>query len=132
MARSRGSIFRCAAPTNKSWLLRYERDGVERWHGLGPADTFSLKEARLRARAARQLLKDGVDPIDAPRRSGRERVEGCQGHDLQGSAEAYISANETRLEERQACGAVDLDTLKTYVYPKIGDLSVADIDTGWC
>ena len=32
--------------------------------GLGKATTFSLKEARERAGKARQLVEDGVDPID--------------------------------------------------------------------
>jgi integrase len=49
----------------KSWLLRYERNGRERWMGLGPAHTFSLEEARERARKARQQLADGIDPLDA-------------------------------------------------------------------
>lgn len=49
---------------NKSWLLRYERAHVERWLGLGPVHTVSLKMARERARAAKLLLLDGVDPID--------------------------------------------------------------------
>jgi hypothetical protein len=34
----------------KSWILRYERAGRERWMGLGPLHTVSLKEARERAR----------------------------------------------------------------------------------
>jgi hypothetical protein len=63
----------------QSWLLRYERadcrpgpDGKmiegkrrERWMGLGSAADFSLEQARESARAARQLLKGGVDPLDA-------------------------------------------------------------------
>src|SRR6266436_6775401 len=49
----------------RSWLLRYERNGRERWMGLGPAHTYSLDEARARARKARQQLHDGIDPLDA-------------------------------------------------------------------
>lgn len=49
---------------NKSWLLRYERDGRERWLGLGPVHVVTLKQARERARAAKLLLLDGIDPID--------------------------------------------------------------------
>src|SRR5258705_10919094 len=48
----------------KSWLLRYERGGRERFMGLGPLHTVSLKEARERARKARQQLLDGIDPLD--------------------------------------------------------------------
>ena len=37
----------------------------ERFMGLGAYPDFSLKQARERATAARQLLTDGIDPIDA-------------------------------------------------------------------
>src|SRR5450631_3217321 len=47
-----------------SWLLRYQRSGHERWMGLGSLKDFSLKEARARAREKRQLIADGVDPLE--------------------------------------------------------------------
>ena len=59
-------LYLQVTPTGvRSWLLRYERGGCERAMGLGPVEDFTLEEARERARKARQLLKDGVDPIDA-------------------------------------------------------------------
>jgi len=45
-----------------SWLLRYERNGRERWMGLGPKSVFTTKQARARARVAQQQLYDGIDP----------------------------------------------------------------------
>jgi uncharacterized protein YbcC (UPF0753/DUF2309 family) len=39
----------------------------KRWLGLGSAATFSLEEARQRARRARQLLADKIDPLEARR-----------------------------------------------------------------
>jgi integrase len=63
----RGLTLEVVSPTNASWMLRYQRQGRERWHGLGPAADFSLAEARIRARAARQLLHDGIDPIERKR-----------------------------------------------------------------
>src|SRR5450759_1421043 len=59
--------------TNRSWLLRYERAGVKRWMGLGPLHAFTLDEARERARQARQLLADGIDPIEARRNERAEK-----------------------------------------------------------
>src|SRR5258708_35853294 len=64
-----------------SWLLRHELESPtlksgkptkpngrvgrrERWMGLGSLKDFSLKEARARAREKRQLLADGIDPLD--------------------------------------------------------------------
>jgi Arm DNA-binding domain len=61
-------------PGKGSWLLRYARDGKERQHGLGPVHTLSLSEARDRAKKARRLLLDGIDPIDAKRARKTERA----------------------------------------------------------
>ena len=62
---SRGLHLQVGPNGNKSWLLRYELDGRERWMGLGSTHDFSLREARERAREQRQLLADGIDPIEA-------------------------------------------------------------------
>ena len=60
-----GLYLQVLSPSNRSWLLRYERGGRERWMGLGPLHAFDLDEARERARQARQQLADGIDPLDA-------------------------------------------------------------------
>jgi integrase len=115
---------------NKSWLLRYERDGKERWHGLGPVHAFNLKEARLRARKVRQLLADGVDPIDNRRAERAARaLEAAKAMTFKQCAEAYIAANEGAWKNAKHA-AQWASTLKTYVYPHIGHLAVADVDTG--
>ena len=49
------------------WLLRYEVNGRERWHGLGPIGLVSLKMARERGRTARLQLLDGQDPLEIKR-----------------------------------------------------------------
>src|SRR5262249_2970002 len=46
------------------WVYRYGAGG-NRYHGLGPAHTVGLAEAREQARACRALLLKGVDPIAA-------------------------------------------------------------------
>jgi Arm domain-containing DNA-binding protein len=61
----KGLYLQVASERNRSWLFRYERGGRERWMGLGALSDFTLAEARERARKARQLLADDVDPIDA-------------------------------------------------------------------
>ena len=114
----------------KSWLLRYERSGRERWHGLGPADIVGLKDARERARQARLLLLDGVDPIEHRKAQRAARaLEAAKAMTFQQCAEAYIAANEGAWSNAKHA-AQWTTTLTTYVYPKIGNLPVADIDTG--
>jgi integrase len=56
-----------ANPTNAHWELRFQLNGRGRWMGLGSARTFSLEEARSRAKRERQLLADKVDPLMARR-----------------------------------------------------------------
>ena len=68
----------------RSWVLRYERDGRERWMGLGPVGDFTLDEARERARKERQKLADGIDPIDACDQGVRSARRG----------EAWLSSRE--------------------------------------
>lgn len=59
---------------SKSWLLRYARNGHERWMGVGGERDYKLDEARERARKFRQLLNDGIDPIDQRRALKAEQV----------------------------------------------------------
>src|SRR5215212_8286219 len=51
----------------RSWLLRYERNGRERWMGLGGVEFVPLAEARERAFEERRRLRQGIDPLDARR-----------------------------------------------------------------
>jgi integrase len=63
-----GGLWLQVSPTGtKAWLFRYMRHGKAKAMGLGPLDTVSLAEARVRARQARQLLLDGRDPLDTKR-----------------------------------------------------------------
>src|SRR5271166_6637079 len=52
-------------PTRRSWLFRYMIGGKARSMGFGHVDDVSLVEARNKADAARKLVRDGVDPLDA-------------------------------------------------------------------
>ena len=54
-------------PRNASWKFRYQRDGRERWLGLGPFHTVSLAEARVKARNARLALLEDIDPLEQKR-----------------------------------------------------------------
>jgi Arm DNA-binding domain len=68
-----GGLYLRVEPTGaRSWIFRYRMGGRRRGMGLGSTDTFSLAEARERAREARQSLANGIDPIEAKR---AERVK---------------------------------------------------------
>jgi integrase len=125
-----GLYLQVISPSNRSWLLRYQRDGRERWMGLGPLHTFALKEARERARTARQQLKDGIDPLDArTAERAKQAVEAVKALTFEEAAQAYFDFHEKKWrngKHRQQF----LSTLKTYAYPVLGRLPIAAIDTG--
>jgi integrase len=114
----------------KSWLLRYERGGRERWYGLGPTHIYNLKQAREKARDARALLHDGIDPIDDRRaKKAKRALEAAKSMTSKECAESFIATNEHAWKNAKHA-AQWTATLKAYVYPHIGNLPVADIDTG--
>jgi integrase len=110
----------------KSWLLRYQLHGRPRQMGLGRTDLVSLAEARELALAARRLLLDGQDPIDHRRRRHAERR--LEGMTFREAAEALIADREGGWKNATHRGQWKA-TLKQYVYPTIGNLPVAEIDT---
>ncbi len=112
----------------KSWLLRYSLNGKARYMGLGSLQTFSLAEARERARLFRQKLADGVDPIDERRQKGQiARAEAAKRITFREAAEKYIASHRAgwRNEKHADQWAA---TLTTYAYPFIGKLDVSTIE----
>jgi integrase len=118
------------SPTNKSWLFRYTFSGRERFMGLGPLHTIDLEEARERARQARKALLDGADPLALRAAQAAQRaLEAARTITFETAAKTYYESHEAswkNAKHRQQF----LNTLRDYVFPKIGKLPVADIDTG--
>src|ERR1700716_4143633 len=120
-----GLILVVVNPTNASWQLRYQRNGRERWLGLGPLHTVTLKDARERARAARLQLLDGIDPIDVRR---AERAKATQMVRFKAAAEAYNTLHEQKWRNAKHRKQF-LASLACYAYPVLGDMTVSTIDT---
>jgi integrase len=117
---------------SRSWIFRYERDGVRHDLGLGPLDTLSLAEARRRARDLRIQLLDGVDLRGIREQKRAERLEQlsqrarqmtfreCALRCIEGHEDSWRSAEHHRQW---------ITSLEQYVYPLIGDLPVDEIAT---
>jgi integrase len=114
----------------KSWVLRYQLRGREHMMGLGSAADFSLKEARDRARVARQQLADRIDPLVGKRAAEEAaKIAAARKLTFAEAAQRYFDQNEKRwrsLKHRE----LFLATLKSYVFPILGDMDVAAIATG--
>jgi integrase len=126
----RDQVQREHSPDNASWVLRYERNGWERWYGLGSLQVLDLKAARQKARGARQGLLDGVDPIErkkADKAAQKLAVE--KAITFEEAAREYFAQHKGKWTNRKHQRQF-LSTLTTYAFPKIGKLSVAAVDTG--
>ena len=77
----------------KFWVFRYRFDGKRRDMGLGPLRTFSLAEARERARQLRQQLAQNVDPLSA-RDADRAKRQRESATTFKLCAEQYIASHK--------------------------------------
>jgi integrase len=115
--------------TAKSWLFRYMLYGKARQMGLGPVHTVTLAEARDKARQARALLLEGIDPIDA--RHGRRAdalAEAAKQITFKDAAEKYIAAHRAGWKNEKH-GEQWKRTLENYAFPIMGNMAVASVDT---
>jgi integrase len=126
----RGLYLQVNSPGNASWILRYERGDVEHMLGLGSTVDFTLKEARERARRARQFLADGIDPIAAKKAAkANQAAAAARQMTFRECAQKYFDDNSDQWRNAKH-RAQFLSTLEQYAYPVIGGLPVADIDVG--
>ena len=119
----------------RSWVYRFMLAGKSRDVGLGAAGpgAMSLADARDEAAALRLKVKAGTDPLAERERVAAQALATAQASKVAGTtfkdvATTYIAANEESWrnpKHRQQWG----NTLASYVYPVIGDLPVADVET---
>lgn len=124
------SLYLRIGPTGaKSWIFRYRADGRRHDLGLGPYPDIGLADARERATVQRRLRLDGQDPLMV-RRTGRDqaRLAAAKAMTFKQCAEAYIASHRATWKNpvhAKQWGS----TMETYVYPALGDLPVAAVDT---
>jgi hypothetical protein len=112
----------------RSWVFRYKAAKGERYHGLGPLHTVSLKEARDKALDCRKLRLAGIDPIEH-RKTARHQaaLEAARTMSFRQCAEAYIAAHSAGWRNPKHAKQWPA-TLQAYVYPVFGSLPVQAID----
>jgi integrase len=117
-----GLYLQVSKSGSKSWVFRYAIGGHKRDMGLGSIATFTLAEARERARKMRQLVADGIDPID-DRKAKRAGAVGML--TFRQCSERYIAAHEAGWRNG---GREWLSSLAKHVFPVFGDTGVAVVD----
>jgi hypothetical protein len=116
----------------KSWIFRYSRRRFgkpgEAHMGLGSTHTFSLDEAREIARAYRQQIKQGIDPLESRKaeRLTKKLEESkhvtfgfCAADYLKAKVKEGLRPNSIELLERM---------IRLYLNPVLKDVPVAAID----
>ena len=103
----------------KRWVQRLVINGRRRDIGHGSFKHVSLKEARLKAAAASKLAREGGDPL-----AERQRERGVDTFE-----ELARKVHELKRPtwKNPKHGDQWINTLRTYVFPKLGDRRVSDI-----
>lgn len=119
----------------RSWVYRFMLKGKSRDIGLGPAGPggISLADARDTATALRLKVKAGIDPLEERQRAdaeakAKEQAEKVAAITFKTMAETHIAANKDSWRNPKHRQQWE-NTLKSYAYPVIGDLPVAEVDT---
>jgi integrase len=113
-----------------SWVFRFLLHGQARAMGLGAYPDITLAEAREKARLARRLVKEGVDPIEERRvERAAARLERAKTMTFRQCAEGYVRAHSPGWKNAKHAAQWP-STLAAYVYPVFGDLPVQAVDIG--
>lgn len=112
----------------RSWILRAKVGDKRRDIGLGGYPDVSLALARESARAARALIRQGVDPVE-DRKARQQSLRVAQAKQLT-FEQAAIRCHQTKVPEfRNVKHRADwISSLERYAYPAIGDLPVAAVE----
>ena len=125
-------VTRSRDGVNKNWIFRYEMDGERHDYGIGPLHRYSLAEARRWRVELRQLIGDGIDPLQEKIKDRKERLAAkakeLKVKTFKQCTEAYYTVHKNSLTNEKYRRQW-LWNMETYVFPTIGELNVADIDT---
>jgi integrase len=125
-----GLYLQVSASGAKSWIFRFALNGREREMGLGPSHDVTLAQARETASQCRSLKRSGIDPIDDRKAKKRQaQLDASKAITFAEAAEAYITANKAGWRNAKHADQWR-NTLKTYVEPVFGSLSVQSVDVG--
>jgi len=111
----------------KSWILRIVIGNKRRAIGLGAYPVTTLAQARERARQQRDLIFQGVDPVEK-KKSEKSALKAQQAKEVtfRQCAVAYIDAHSNSWKSKRTVDGWPR-SLEMYAYPVIGNLLVRDV-----
>jgi hypothetical protein len=122
--------FRVAPGGARGWILRYAMHARTRDMGLGAYPEISLGAARKLAGKFRELIKEGVDPIERRRiERAAQPVEAAKSLTFDDCVRTYIADHEAgwrNAKHRMQWS----NTLAAYASPIFGKLPVSAVDSG--
>ena len=122
-----GLLLEVSSTGSKTWLLRVRTGTKRREIGLGGYPSTSLSEARQKARAVRQQIAEGQDPV--AQRQAQKAALLAQQASLKTFAwcvDSYLDGMEGQWKNAKHA-AQWRSTLETYANPIIGKLAVQSI-----
>lgn len=124
-----GGLYLQVAPTgSKSWLFRFMLAGRPREMGLGPIADVDVDAARQAAKAARETLREGRDPLEE-RNAKRSAflIATREAKTFEWCAEVYLREKKEPELTNAKHAAQWRSTLETYAFPKLGKMHMGDI-----
>ena len=123
-----GLALHITKPGARSWVLRVVIASKRREMGLGNYPGVTLAHARQKARDARELIRQGVDPIERLR-TARSAMQAAAAAALtfEQCALAYVSAHRESWKNPKHIQQWE-NTLAQYAYPVMGSLLVRDVE----
>lgn len=121
---SQGLYLTVSASGAKLWYFRYRLGGKESRLAFGPYPQTTLAEAREKRDAARKLLASGISPFQL-RKTDNTAVD--ESRTFQYAATAWHTSSLKLWSDAHADKI--LTCLKRYVFPGIGAMDIAKIET---
>jgi integrase len=124
----KGLYLKVAPGGSRSWILRVTVGSKRRDIGLGGYPEVTLQRARERTAESRELIRQGVDPVDK-RKADRAALISAQAKVIE-FKDAAIRCHASKAPEfRNVKHRGEwINTLERYAFPVIGSLPVSEIE----
>ena len=115
-------------PPARSWVLRAMIAGRRRALGLGPYPAVTLAGAREKAEILHRDIRENRDPLMLKRQErAKAEATAARAMTFQKAAEQYIGERRQNWKNLKHAQQWE-NTLKTYAYPVIAAVQVAEVD----